>query len=319
MNIRIGRMPGRIVEQELPSRSTVASALVAASLDAAGYEIRVQGAPATPATILNEGDLILLVKKIKGNSPDGYVTVRVGEGPKAAELVLADNAVVAEALAMAGVAPVEGQRIFQDGRLAELEDTVRDGAVITVGPAIAAVPIMPGVSVAEAHAFIGGRFTPEPEPEEEDGEFFEEAVPAVSEELPPHASKPLTWTQEGGRRPSTIVVEGTDPAVLRAEAQGLRAEAEELREAARHAAELDARAAACEQRATEIEVALAALASARARVAALGVVLPAPAGAAAALGRLPKAALISVAKGMGLTVAPRATKAQLVAQILGHE
>lgn len=122
--------------------------------------------------------------------------------------------------------------------------------------------------------------------------------------------------------PSAIVVEGSDPQALRAEAQLLREEAADLREKARRAGEraeeLIAKAAAYEARATAIEKALVEFNSAKSRVKALGVPLPNGGGALGEqLNRLPKATLVSVAKGMGLTVAPKATKAQIVAAIIG--
>jgi sulfur carrier protein ThiS len=65
--VRIGRLPGRISEIALNGDRTVAAALEAAELDSEGYELRVNGQTADVETTLQDGDTVLLVKKIKGN------------------------------------------------------------------------------------------------------------------------------------------------------------------------------------------------------------------------------------------------------------
>lgn len=68
INIRIGKLPGRINEVALNGDRTVGAALEAAELDPAGYELRVNGSPAHADSSLEDGDTVLLVKKIKGNN-----------------------------------------------------------------------------------------------------------------------------------------------------------------------------------------------------------------------------------------------------------
>jgi sulfur carrier protein ThiS len=65
--VRAGKLPGKIAEIALDEGATVADALEVAELAAEGYEIRVNGTPADAETELAEGDVVLLVKKIKGN------------------------------------------------------------------------------------------------------------------------------------------------------------------------------------------------------------------------------------------------------------
>ncbi len=65
--VRVGRLPGRITDIALNGDRSVSAALAAAEIDAAGYEARLNGSPAEPATLMEEGDTLLLVKKIKGN------------------------------------------------------------------------------------------------------------------------------------------------------------------------------------------------------------------------------------------------------------
>jgi len=134
INIRVGRLPGRIVEIALNGERTVATALATAGLDPAGYEIRVQGAPATPATTLSEGDLVLLVKKIKGNADDGITLVRVGRVPgMALALVAVETETVGAVLEAAGLVLAEGEAVFVNDVPATSPDTpVRNGDAIVI-------------------------------------------------------------------------------------------------------------------------------------------------------------------------------------------
>ena len=68
ISVRVGKLPGRIEEVALNGGRSVEDALAAVELDFTGYEIRVQGVPATLETELEDGQTVLLVKKIKGNA-----------------------------------------------------------------------------------------------------------------------------------------------------------------------------------------------------------------------------------------------------------
>ena len=67
ITVRVGRLPGRITEFVLEDGVTVAQALEIAELDPTGYEIRVNGATTAEVATLEDEDIVLLVKKIKGN------------------------------------------------------------------------------------------------------------------------------------------------------------------------------------------------------------------------------------------------------------
>lgn len=68
IEVRVGKLPGRIQDIALNGDRTVAAALTAAELDATGQDIKVNSAPATLETTLNEGDQVILCKRIKGNA-----------------------------------------------------------------------------------------------------------------------------------------------------------------------------------------------------------------------------------------------------------
>jgi len=67
VTVRVGRLPGRITEVALNGDRTVGAAIAVAELDPTGYEIRVSGRPADATTVLVEGDIVLLVRPVKGN------------------------------------------------------------------------------------------------------------------------------------------------------------------------------------------------------------------------------------------------------------
>lgn len=67
ITVRVGRLPGRIHDVALNGGRTVQDAIKGAELDATGYTIKVNAAPATLRTALNQGDTVLLVKAIAGN------------------------------------------------------------------------------------------------------------------------------------------------------------------------------------------------------------------------------------------------------------
>lgn len=67
ITVKVGRLPGQIGEVALNGDRTVSAALSAASLNAQGYQIRVNGSAADMGTRLQEGDTILLTKAVTGN------------------------------------------------------------------------------------------------------------------------------------------------------------------------------------------------------------------------------------------------------------
>ena len=67
ITVRIGCLPGAISEIALNGGRTVQDALEAAGLDATGYEIKVNSQGVDTSHVLQNGDTVLLVKKIRGN------------------------------------------------------------------------------------------------------------------------------------------------------------------------------------------------------------------------------------------------------------
>jgi sulfur carrier protein ThiS len=70
ITVKVGKLPGTIQEVALDGGHKVGDAIEASELDYSegeGYEIKVNAQPASPETELKEGDVVLLVRKIRGN------------------------------------------------------------------------------------------------------------------------------------------------------------------------------------------------------------------------------------------------------------
>lgn len=68
MKVKVGKIPGRTSVTELNEGSTIADALREAGLSAVGYELRLSGQVTEDFNkVVNNGDIILLAQKIKGN------------------------------------------------------------------------------------------------------------------------------------------------------------------------------------------------------------------------------------------------------------
>lgn len=121
--IKIGVMPGRITEYALAEGTTVADALQMAGLSASGYEIKLDGRTVTE-TETAAGNILLLTKKVKGNS-----TIKIGVMPgRITEYAVNPGTTVSDALQMAGLSS-SGYEIKLDGRTVT-ESDVASGNIL---------------------------------------------------------------------------------------------------------------------------------------------------------------------------------------------
>jgi sulfur carrier protein ThiS len=65
--VKVGQLPGTLKEVVVEGTTTVNDVLTLAELSSVGFEVRVSGKKADEATIVKNGDMVLLVKPIKGN------------------------------------------------------------------------------------------------------------------------------------------------------------------------------------------------------------------------------------------------------------
>lgn len=65
--VKVGQLPGTLKEVVVEGTATVNDILRIAGLSSSGFEVRVSGKKATGDTAVKNGDMVLLVKPIKGN------------------------------------------------------------------------------------------------------------------------------------------------------------------------------------------------------------------------------------------------------------
>jgi sulfur carrier protein ThiS len=106
-------MPGRINEYAVTTATTLAELISLAELNAAGYDVKVDGQLVTDLnTPVGSASLIILAKQVKGNA-----TVRVGQMPgRIEEYAVEDSATYAEVITLAGLSAT-GYDVKADGNL----------------------------------------------------------------------------------------------------------------------------------------------------------------------------------------------------------
>ncbi|MBQ3421616.1 MAG: hypothetical protein IJH34_08085 [Romboutsia sp.] len=73
MRIKVGMMPGRLVEVEVQEGLTANEIFEKANVEISNHEIRLDGEKISMDTVINNGNLLVAMKMIKGNS-DIYVS-----------------------------------------------------------------------------------------------------------------------------------------------------------------------------------------------------------------------------------------------------
>ena len=133
ITVKVGKLPGQIKEIALNGGRTVADAIGAAGLEMKdGQEIRVDGVPADKGKNLRANQTVLIVKKVKGNMPDGYITVKVGKLPGGVtEIALNGGRTVADALGAAGLdGAISGHEIRVNGAVSDRARNLRQGDLV---------------------------------------------------------------------------------------------------------------------------------------------------------------------------------------------
>jgi len=128
--LRVGKMPGRITEVVVEVGTSIKDVLELAELDATGFEIKVDGNPATLDTKVTENtNLVILAQQVKGNSEK---IVRVGKMPgRIQEILVQPGMKVREVLAMAELDP-SGFEIKVDGQVSSLDATVTENTNLII-------------------------------------------------------------------------------------------------------------------------------------------------------------------------------------------
>jgi sulfur carrier protein ThiS len=68
VTVKAGKLPGKVDEYSFEAEPTISEVLGVAGIGSEGFEIKLNGEVATLDSECEDGSIILLVKKIKGNA-----------------------------------------------------------------------------------------------------------------------------------------------------------------------------------------------------------------------------------------------------------
>ena len=126
LNIKVGVMPGKLTEVIAEEGTKVRDIFTLAEIDIEGYELRLDGEKVKESDEVQSGNLLLAMRKIKGNSS----TLKVGVMPgKLTEITLLPNTTAFEAFDIAEI-DVTGYEIRLDGEKIDGETIVNEGSLL---------------------------------------------------------------------------------------------------------------------------------------------------------------------------------------------
>ena len=126
LNIKVGVMPGKLTEVIAEEGTKVRDIFTLAEIDIEGYELRLDGEKVKESDEVQSGNLLLAMRKIKGNSS----TLKVGVMPgKLTEITLLPNTTAFEAFDIAEI-DVTGYEIRLDGEKIDGETVVNEGSLL---------------------------------------------------------------------------------------------------------------------------------------------------------------------------------------------
>ena len=127
LNVKVGTMPGRVNEFAFEEGTTVRKALEVAGLTTEGYQIKVNGVEEGLESTLSDGDLILLVKQIKGNAE---LVVKAGTMPgRINEFVVEPGTTVGQLVEIAGL-ETQGYQVKVNSEEADMGQLLNDGDLV---------------------------------------------------------------------------------------------------------------------------------------------------------------------------------------------
>lgn len=123
--IKVGVMPGKLTEIVVNDGTTAKEAFQLADLDVSGYEMRLDGAVIDEDVVINNGNLLVAMKKIKGNA-----TLKVGVMPgKLTEIAILEGTNAKDAFALAEI-DTSGYELRLDGVVIDEDTDVSRGSLL---------------------------------------------------------------------------------------------------------------------------------------------------------------------------------------------
>ena len=126
LNIKVGVMPGKLVEVVAEEGTKVKEIFTLAEINTEGYELRLDGEKVKEYDEVQSGALLVCMKKIKGNSS----VLKVGVMPgKLTEIAIQPETTAFEAFDIAEI-DVTGYELRLDGEKIDGDCTVNDGSLL---------------------------------------------------------------------------------------------------------------------------------------------------------------------------------------------
>jgi len=123
--IKVGVMPGKLTEIVVNDGTTAKEAFQLADLDVSGYEMRLDGVVIDEDVVINNGNLLVAMKKIKGNA-----TLKVGVMPgKLTEIAILEGTNAKDAFALAEI-DTSGYELRLDGVVIDEDTDVSRGSLL---------------------------------------------------------------------------------------------------------------------------------------------------------------------------------------------
>lgn len=126
MNIKVGMMPGKLVEVVVEQGSTAREIFEIANIDLGNHEIRLDGEKIDLDTTINNGNLLVAMKMIKGNMPN----IKVGMMPGRLEVVEYTEGETAYEIFERANIGISNHEVRLDGEKITLDTRINNGNLL---------------------------------------------------------------------------------------------------------------------------------------------------------------------------------------------
>lgn len=126
MKIKVGMMPGRLVEVVVEEGTTAREIFKVAEVELSNHEIRLDGEKIDLDKTINNGSLLVAMKMIKGNMP----TIKVGMMPGRLEVVNYTEGETAQQIFNKTNIELSNHEIRLDGEKIGLDTTINNGGLL---------------------------------------------------------------------------------------------------------------------------------------------------------------------------------------------
>ena len=126
MRIKVGMMPGRLVEVEVNEGLTAREIFARANVELSNHEVRLDGDKIELDTVINNGGLLVAMKMIKGNAK----TIKVGIMPGRLEVVEYEEGMRAYEIFEKANVSVSNHEIRLDGETITLDKAIENGSLL---------------------------------------------------------------------------------------------------------------------------------------------------------------------------------------------